>query len=246
MKPLLLMQTGDAPQDVQHELGNFDQMFLQQGNIAAERVQIVHLPAGETLLPPENYCGVVITGSPAMVTEQLPWSEQAAEWLRQAMRIRLPIFGVCYGHQLLAHALGGTVGYRPQGMEVGTLEIELLPPAGSDKRLAILPPRFKANLIHSQSVLMPPPGAEVLARSQQDAYQILRYGDSALTTQFHPEFDGKAMQHYFSWLSQKDPANREAYLLKQQQVSDTPFSQMLLQGFVVSLGAQRIITSNRY
>lgn len=239
MKPLLLMQTGDAPEAIQRELANFDQMFLQQGNIAADRVQIVHLPAGDPLLPPENYCGVVITGSPAMVTEHLPWSEQAAAWLRQAMQIRLPIFGVCYGHQLLAHALGGEVGYHPQGMEVGTLEIELLPAAGNDKRLAILPPRFKANLIHAQSVLTPPPGAKVLARSQQDPYQILGYGDNALTTQFHPEFNGAAMQRYLSWLSELDPENQESYRVKQQQVSNTPFSQMLLQGFVISVGAQR-------
>ncbi|WP_438612278.1 glutamine amidotransferase-related protein, partial [Klebsiella variicola] len=47
--------------------------------------------------------------SPAMVTERLPWSEEAAEWLRQAMAIKLPLFGVCYGHQLLAYALGGEV-----------------------------------------------------------------------------------------------------------------------------------------
>lgn len=239
MKPLLLMQTGDAPQAIQQELANFDQMFLQQGNIAADRVHIVHLPAGETLLPPESYCGVVITGSPAMVTERLPWSEQAAQWLRLAMQIRLPIFGVCYGHQLLAHALGGEVGYHPQGMEVGTIDIELLPAGSSDRRLAMLPPRFKANLIHSQSVLTPPPGAETLASSQQDANQILRYGDNALTTQFHPEFNGAVMQRYLSWLSELDPGNQQAYRLKQQQVSDTPFSQLLLQGFVVSLGAQQ-------
>lgn len=239
MKPLLLMQTGDAPQAIQSEHANFEQMFLQQGNIAADRVQIVHLPSGEVLLSPDSYCGVVITGSPAMVTERLPWSEQAAEWLRQAMRIKLPIFGVCYGHQLLAHALGGKVDYLPQGMEVGTLNIELLPAAANDKRLAILPPRFKANLIHSQSVLTPPPGAEVLARSQRDPYQILRYGDNALTTQFHPEFNGAVMQHYLSWLGELDPANQQAYQLEQQQVSDTPFSQLLLQGFVVSLGAQQ-------
>ncbi|AHG19721.1 glutamine amidotransferase [Chania multitudinisentens RB-25] len=239
MKPLLLMQTGDAPEAIRRERANFDQMFLQQGNIAADRVQIVHLPAGETLLPPESYCGVVITGSPAMVTEQHAWSEQAAAWLRQAMRIKLPIFGVCYGHQLLAHALGGTVGYHPQGMEVGTLEIELLPAASNDKRLSVLPPRFKANLIHAQSVLTPPVGAEILARSQQDACQILRYGDNALTTQFHPEFDGATMQHYLNWLSASKPENQEIYRLKQHQVSDTPVSQMLLQGFVVNLGAQR-------
>lgn len=239
MKPLLLMQTGDAPQAIRQELANFEQMFLQQGNIAADRVHIVHVLAGETPSSPEDYCGVVITGSAAMVTEQLPWSERAAEWLRQAMQINLPIFGVCYGHQLLAYALGGEVGYHPQGMEVGTLEIELLPAARTDKRLATLPARFNANLIHAQSVLTPPPEAEVLARSQHDACQILRYGNNALTTQFHPEFNGTIMQRYLSWLSELQPDNQHTYQLKQQQVSDTPFSQQLLQDFVTSLQAQQ-------
>ncbi|CAI1866807.1 glutamine amidotransferase [Serratia entomophila] len=241
MKPLLLMQTGDAPDIIRQEQANFEGMFLQQGNIDAERVHIVHLPSGEQPLPPVEYCGVVITGSPAMVTEQLPWSEQAAAWLRQAMLIRLPLFGVCYGHQLLAYALGGEVGYHPQGMEVGTLDVELLPAAAEDRRLALLPPRFKANLIHAQSVLTPPAGAQALARSQQDAYQILRYGDHALTTQFHPEFNGAVMHQYLNWLGELHPEQREQYQQKQQQVSDTPFSRLLLQGFVVSLGAQKAL-----
>ncbi|CAI0806841.1 glutamine amidotransferase [Serratia ficaria] len=241
MKPLLLMQTGDAPDVIRREQANFEGMFLQQGNISAERVHIVHLPSGELPLPPTEYCGVVITGSPAMVTEQLPWSERAADWLRQAMSIALPLFGVCYGHQLLAYALGGEVGYHPQGMEAGTLEIELLPAAANDRRLAFLPPRFKANLIHAQSVLTPPAGAEPLARSRQDACQILRYGDRALTTQFHPEFNGAVMHQYLDWLGELHPEQREAYRLQQQQVSDTPFSRLLLQGFVVSLGAQKAL-----
>ncbi|CAI1018345.1 glutamine amidotransferase [Serratia entomophila] len=241
MKPLLLMQTGDAPDIIRQEQANFEGMFLQQGNIDAERVHIVHLPSGEQPLPPVEYCGVVITGSPAMVTEQLPWSEQAAAWLRQAMLIRLPLFGVCYGHQLLAYALGGEVGYHPQGMEVGTLDVELLPAAAEDRRLALLPPRFKANLIHAQSVLTPPAGAQALARSQQDAYQILRYGDHSLTTQFHPEFNGAVMHQYLNWLGELHPEQREQYQQKQQQVSDTPFSRLLLQGFVVSLGAQKAL-----
>lgn len=241
MKPLLLMQTGDAPQRILQEQANFDQMFLQQGNIAAERLHSVHLPTGQVPLPAENYCGVVITGSPAMVTDQLPWSEQAAEWLRHAMSIKLPMLGVCYGHQLLAYALGGKVGYHPQGMEIGTLEIELQPGAANDKRLAMLPARFKANLIHSQSVLAPPPCAEVLARSQQDAHQILRYGEHALSTQFHPEFNGEIMRSYLNWLSELEPANQQRYQRKLQQASDTPLSQSLLQNFIRSVGVQKIV-----
>ncbi len=171
MKPLLVMQTGDAPRMF---AGNWPILKVCSCNraISTPNARIVHLPAGERPLPPAAYCGVVITGSPAMVTEQLPWSEEAAEWLRQAMALKLPLFGVCYGHQLLAYALGGEVGYHPQGMEVGTLEIELLPAAAEDRRLTLLPPRFKANLIHSQSVLTPPPAPRRWRVHAQDAHQI--------------------------------------------------------------------------
>lgn len=81
----------------------------------------------------------------------------------------------------------------------------------------------------------------MLARSQQDAYQILSYGDRVLTTQFHPEFNGAVMHQYLSWLGELYPEQQAAYQLKQQQVSDTPFSRLLLQGFVVSLGAQKAL-----
>lgn len=241
MKPLLLMQTGDAPQRILQEQANFDQMFLQQGNIAAEHLHVVHLPTGQVPLSAENYAGVVITGSPSIVTDQLPWSEQAAVWLRHAMSIKLPILGVCYGHQLLAYALGGKIDYHPQGMEIGTLEIELLPAAANDKHLAMLPARFKANLIHSQSVLVPPPCAEVLARSQQDNHQILRYSEYALSTQFHPEFNGMIMRSYLKWFSELEPANQPHYERKLQQASDTPLSQSLLRNFIRSVGVQKIV-----
>jgi GMP synthase (glutamine-hydrolysing) len=88
-------------------------------------------------------------------------------------------------------------------------------------------------------VLTPPAGAQTLARSQQDAHQILRYGDHALTTQFHPEFNGAVMSQYLQWLGELHPEQQARYQQQQQQVSDTPFSRLLLQGFVVSLGAQK-------
>ena len=193
-KPLVILQTGDAPDVIRHQHGGFTDMFLQQGDIDPSSVVIVNLPAGEQLLSPEHYRGAVITGSAAMVTELLPWSEYAAMWLRDAIGMGLPIFGACYGHQLLAHALGGEVGYHPEGLEIGTLEIELLPEAQQDPALQNYPPRFYANLIHSQSVLRLPDGAVALARSQQDPHQIIRYRDNVISTQFHPEYSSTVLK----------------------------------------------------
>ena len=92
-----------------------------------------------------------------MVTDREPWSEDTAAWLREAAAAGLPMFGVCYGHQLLAHALGGKVGYNPTGSELGTQTVELLPPAAGDQLLDGLPASFPAQMLHAQTVLQPPP-----------------------------------------------------------------------------------------
>src|SRR5471032_3227853 len=105
-KPLLILQTGHAPEPIRRVHDNFPQMFIRQGDIDAQQVQIIDLQAGERPRPPEYYCGAIITGSRSMVTEHLDWSEDAADWVRLAMLHELPLFGACYGHQLMAYALG--------------------------------------------------------------------------------------------------------------------------------------------
>ncbi|WKZ92902.1 glutamine amidotransferase [Chimaeribacter arupi] len=233
-KPLLILQTGDAPEVIQQQHENYRQMFIHQGAISPQALEVVHLPQGERPGSPETYSGVIITGSGAMVTDRLAWSEWAAGWLRQAIEIALPVFGVCYGHQLLADALGGEVGYHPQGIECGTKRLERLPGAEHDPLCATLPAHFTANLIHSQTVLVPPPGAQVLARSEHDPHQILRFNATTFGTQFHPEFNGAVMKSYLRRQATLMP-ERQAELMA-HPAEDTPVSQGLLQAFVAGLG----------
>lgn len=242
LQPLLILQTGQAPEPIRALHGNFPEMFIRQGNIDRQQVVIVDLQAGERPQPPEHYAGAVITGSRSMVTEHLDWSEYAADWIRQAMLIDLPMLGACYGHQLMAYALGGEVGYHPQGIEVGTEEIELLPEAAADSWVASLPARFSANLIHLQTVLRPPACATVLAKSAHDPHQILRYGANAVSTQFHPEFSAAVMKTYLPWLDQQAAADDGTdYQGKLQDLSDTPLSQGLLLSFIDSLGKRQAL-----
>ncbi|WP_213990836.1 glutamine amidotransferase [Sodalis sp. dw_96] len=230
--PILILQTGDAPEDVSQANGNYDRLFLLAAGLRPEQAAVVHLPSGERPDVPGAYGGVLITGSSAMVTDRLPWSEFAAAWLRQAMAEQVPIFGVCYGHQLLAYALGGEVDYHPGGMELGTFDVELLPAAEGDPLLTPLPHRFPANLIHSQTVLTPPPGAVVLARSQWDPHQILRYGENTLTVQFHPEFTAEVMHGFLQSMEQEQPERGQELARVESGISGTPQSRDLMARFV--------------
>ncbi|TAN04037.1 MAG: glutamine amidotransferase [Rhodanobacteraceae bacterium] len=193
----MLIQTGEAPEAIRAEFGGFADWFRAAMRLEPAQMRIVRADVGEPLPSPRDVAGAVITGSAAMVTERLDWSERCAAWIRAATAAQTPLFGVCYGHQLMAHALGGRVGWLPAGREIGTESITRLSPDDA-QGLRELPPVFPAQTTHRQSVLQPPSGAKVLARSQRDPHQLLRYAPHALSTQFHPEFSAAAMRAYIA------------------------------------------------
>ncbi len=194
---LLLIQTGEAPEAIHARLGGFAEWFRVAMKLAPEQLRIARVDQGERLPPPNTVAGAVITGSGAMVTDREHWSEDTAAWLRNAMDAELPLFGVCYGHQLMAHAFGGGVGWLPSGREIGTQKVSLIGAIDqSDPLCGALQTQFPAHTTHRQCVLTPPRHARVLARSQLDPHQILRYGGRAISTQFHPEFTARTMRAY--------------------------------------------------
>lgn len=152
------------------------------------QIQVVRPFEGEALPEASRIRAAVITGSWSMVTNRESWSEQTADWIREATENGTPLLGVCYGHQLMADALGGKVDYHPKGPEIGIKTVELLPAGFDDPLFAGLPSHFQAHLSHRQAVLAPPAGATVLARSSHDDNQVLRYGPRSWSVQFHPEF----------------------------------------------------------
>ncbi|AGG90893.1 glutamine amidotransferase [Rhodanobacter denitrificans] len=196
MKPVLIVRTGRAPNPIRARHGDFPHWFRLGAGLHPRQLQVIDVAAGEALPAPREVAGAIITGSAAMVTERSTWSERTAGWIRDAMDIELPLFGVCYGHQLMAHALGGRVDYLPGGREIGTQTIEVSMLATRDPLAASLPARFRAHTTHEQSVVEPPDRATVLARSTRDPHQLLRYGPHALSVQFHPEFNAEVMRAY--------------------------------------------------
>lgn len=196
MKPTLIIRTGRAPDVIRARHGDFPHWFRLGTGLNQRQLRVVEVTAGDILPDPRELAGAIITGSAAMVTELADWSERTAGWIRDAMRHDLPLFGVCYGHQLMAHALGGRVGYLPGGREIGTQTITLTDKGRNDLLARGLPTVFRAHTTHEQSVLEAPAGAHVLARSARDSHQWLRYGAHAMSVQFHPEFNADVMRAY--------------------------------------------------
>ena len=195
MPPFLILETGQPVASMRRYRG-FPHWIRVAAGLHEDDTVAVNVQGGEPLPPREGFAGVIVTGSGAMVTDRADWSEASAAWLRDAAHAGTPVFGICYGHQLLAHALGGEVGDHPAGREMGTVDIQLHPAAQNDPVFAPIPERFAAQVTHLQTVLAPPPGATVLARSDHDACHAFRWGEAAWGVQFHPEFSATHMRGY--------------------------------------------------
>lgn len=194
VQPIGIIEMGTAPDIVLEKVGSQSQWFIDALELKPEEYRIYRPEQGEPLPQKDEISCVIVSGSWSMVTEALDWSERVAIWIRAAVEQEIPILGVCYGHQLMAYALGGTVQDNPKGAEQGLRTLCVVDDATiNDPLLKGLDPKFPAWLCHHQTVSQPPPGAEILLSSEQDQHQMIRYNAKTYSVQFHPEFSRATM-----------------------------------------------------
>ena len=230
MKPIALIKTGSTIPQLIPGHGDFEDWFAT-GMDVADLLQ-VDVYKQEPLPDAENLSGVLITGSPAMVSAKEDWSEHIAQWLQQTVLKDIPVLGVCYGHQLLAHALGGQVGLNPNGRQIGTVPARLIESAKTDRLLGHLPKMLDVQTSHSEVVLEPPFGAVRLATSPLDNNFAIRFAENAWGIQFHPEFSAPVMSGYIKYRTDVlleeglDPASLQG------RVTETAEAKSVLKKFV--------------
>lgn len=201
-KPILILKTGEPPVPVKAAFGDFDVWISEGMGVSREKCEVAAVYQGDALPDPESLSGVVVTGSPGMVTDREDWSEAAAAWLAKCVEEdSLPVLGLCYGHQLIAHGLGGEVGTNPRGRELGTVEVRVREPEADEA--SSLEPLFESGafpgqMSHVESVLTLPPGAVVLAETDQEPHAALRFGPRQWGVQFHPEFNQEIVRSYIA------------------------------------------------
>ncbi|UWQ05553.1 type 1 glutamine amidotransferase [Aliiroseovarius crassostreae] len=171
-----ILQAGHSPDEVRDSVGNYGEMFTRLLDGHGFEFEIFSVVDGE--FPPgvDAADGWLITGSKHGAYEVHDWIGPLEELIRDIRAAGQPLVGVCFGHQIIAQALGGKVEKFSGGWSVGRTEYDF-----GDEVLAL-------NAWHQDQVTELPEGAEVIASTDFCANAAVIYGDRILTIQPHPEF----------------------------------------------------------
>ena len=172
-----ILQTGHVPDEMRAAQGDFAAMFqrlLAGRGFDFETWNVVDMefPGG-----PDAADGWLITGSKHGAYEDHPWIPPLEALIRAAYAAEVPVVGVCFGHQIVAQALGGKVEKFEGGWSVGRQVYDW-----NGRQVAL-------NAWHQDQVTEAPEEAETVATHPNCAHAALVYGDRAFTVQPHPEFD---------------------------------------------------------
>ncbi|WP_322889738.1 MULTISPECIES: type 1 glutamine amidotransferase [unclassified Yoonia] len=176
-----ILQTGHAPDELRPTTGDYADLFkrLLDGHdfdFAVYDVVDMDFPAAVT-----DCDGWLITGSKHGAYEDLPFIPPLEDFIRAVYAADLPLVGVCFGHQIIAQALGGKVEKFAGGWSVGRQVYRM---NGQD---------YALNAWHQDQVVTLPADATVAGNNDFCANAMLTYGNRIYTVQAHPEFDAEVI-----------------------------------------------------
>ncbi|MCB2117801.1 type 1 glutamine amidotransferase [Albidovulum sp.] len=171
-----ILQTGQAPEVLRTEMGDYPDMFVRLLANRGLTFKSFHVEGMEFPKDVHECDGWLITGSRHGAYEDHPFIRPLEDFIRKAFAERVPVVGICFGHQIIAQALGGKVEKFRGGWAVGPQDYDF----GTEK--------VNLNAWHQDQVVERPAAAEVVGSNAFCENAALLYGDRAFTVQAHPEY----------------------------------------------------------
>lgn len=185
---ITIIETGIPPDALQAEFGDYRAMFADLlGPFAPDfTFEGIRVFEGAESPQPAGLEAILITGSPHSVYDDLPWIPPLKVFVRDAYAAGVPMVGICFGHQLIADALGGEVRKSEKGWGLG---VHTYVKVGDHAALTDAPDAISIPASHQDQVMAPPEEATVIMRSEFSPHAGLAYGNGCtISFQPHPEF----------------------------------------------------------
>jgi GMP synthase-like glutamine amidotransferase len=221
-----LVLLGAPPPGAPHSEGGYLAMFRALLAPHGIELEAVDARAGELPASPDAFDGYVLTGSASSVYDDEPWIAPAEDLLRRIVAAGIPVAGICFGHQLLAQALGGRVEKAAAGWGMGVHAYEL------DLGLDGAPTAMRLQAMHQDQVVALPEGARVWARSEHCPIAGFTVGDRVWTVQAHPEFTAPFARHV---IDRRRPVAGEALADAATATVDQPTDHELVAGWIAAV-----------
>ena len=182
-----LLGCDDAPERLRHIAGGYREMFeaLLKPHVPALELEWFDVVKGELPATPDTCDAYICTGSRYSVYDEHAWIAALKNYVRQLHAARKPFVGICFGHQILAQALGGEVTPAEQGWGVGIHEMQILEP---EPWMQPAQSELKLQYMHADQVQRMPHGSVVLAAAAHCPVAMFRVGETMLGIEGHPEF----------------------------------------------------------
>jgi len=198
LKYIYIIKAGETFQSIENKHGDFDDWIIHFLGRTNKNIKVISILKNQKLPRLKSALGFIITGSHAMVSQEHQWSVKLEKYIQKISRKDIPLLGICYGHQLIAKALGGKSGFNKKGKEIGKVKVSIAKTALNDPLFQNFPKKFNAFETHYQSVLKLPKDAVILASNFKDKHQAVKYSQKIWGVQFHPEFNKLVMEGYIN------------------------------------------------
>lgn len=194
MKKILIIKCGNTYPELKNESGDFEDWIINLSNLPNRFFTVYNLNKGERLAHPSNYHAAFITGIPED-NDPLKWIDQLKGWIVAARYSNFPVLGICYGAQIIAEALGGTLSLNKAGLLFGIDQINVTTRGMIDPLFRKVGSNFDSFHFHRKQVSKLPSGSEIIAYSKRTECEAFRIG-RMYGIQFRPEFSPEIMKTY--------------------------------------------------